>query len=252
MLINLISYTNIGVYNSKLAHKIGIERSAYVSEIVALFEDAFSHKKTDENGYFKVDRYYIEERTALQKSEQLEIDKSLKSIKLIDFDSKSKDKIKIDFGLLEKLIVEDNAENNATIQSMLHNAKNIKKTTTEQDKREAIKVALKRNINVSNAELYDAYCEWIECVYQKDGWMTSSAVKEAQRLIDEYTNKDLDIALAIIRIASTGGMRDMSWAIRDYEKNNVYKRMVMTKKSYTKSEEVKDRSREVKFTDEEY
>ena len=100
MLINLISYTNIGVYNSKLAHKIGIERSAYVSEIVALFEDAFSHKKTDENGYFKVDRYYIEERTALQKSEQLEIDKSLKSIKLIDIDSKSKDKIKIDFGLI--------------------------------------------------------------------------------------------------------------------------------------------------------
>ena len=80
---------------------------------------------------------------------------------------------------------------------------------------------MKSNIETSNTELRQAYENWIEAVCAKNGWMTKVHVIEAQKTIDNYNKeKDLDLALEIIKIATMGGYRDMNWAINDFIKSH--------------------------------
>ena len=75
------------------------------------------------------------------------------------------------------------------------------------------------NITTTNEELREAYSEWIDTVYTKQGWMSKKSVVLAQQMIDNFSNHNLDIALKIIDIATVNGYRDMEWAITNYKKN---------------------------------
>lgn len=85
-------------------------------------------------------------------------------------------------------------------------------------KKESVARNLKSNIVTSNEELREAYSGWIDSVIARQGWMSKEAVIEGQRLIDEFTARDLDIALEVLKVASIGGYRDMNWAINDYKR----------------------------------
>ena len=88
-------------------------------------------------------------------------------------------------------------------------------------KQEAILKALRSNIDTTNTELKQAYEDWIDAVCAKNGWMTKSHVIEAQNVLNNYNKeKDLDLSLAIIKIATLGGYREMSWAIDTFEKKH--------------------------------
>ena len=51
--------------------------------------------------------------------------------------------------------------------------------------------------------------------------MTKIHVIEGEKTLNNYNKeKDLDVALEILKIATLGGYRDIEWAIRDYEKKN--------------------------------
>ena len=86
-------------------------------------------------------------------------------------------------------------------------------------KQEIVVKALKANIETTNPELKQAYEDWIDAVCAKQGWMTKVHVLEGQKSMDNYNKeKDLDVALEILKIATLGGYRDMEWAIKVYEK----------------------------------
>ncbi|MGN1153244.1 MAG: hypothetical protein ACI4S3_04380 [Candidatus Gastranaerophilaceae bacterium] len=99
-------------------------------------------------------------------------------------------------------------------------SKIIKKKPSKRTKEEAMMDNLKANIVTTNEELRNAYCNWIEGVYAKEGWMTKQAVISGQRTLDAYnTTRDLDVALKIIEIAAVNGYRDISWAINTYNRD---------------------------------
>ena len=65
-------------------------------------------------------------------------------------------------------------------------------------------------------ELIEAYSDWIDAVYAKQGWMSKKAVTLGQSVVDNFSKRDLDVALAVISIAAMHGYVDMQWAINKY------------------------------------
>lgn len=242
MLLDLLSTDMSVSYNVKLAHRIGLHTSIYVTELINIYRKATQKGKIVDEKYFRVDRDYVELRTTLTKEEQRELDQALKSISVVKISSKNRDTIGIDIEELSKLVLDDDANKiEGTVKTQLK-----KKAPTKKD---AIIAQLKSYVSASNEELRDAYYEWIEEAYARNGWMSAASIREAQRAIDNYSGKDLDIALDILHIASTNGYKDIMWAIERYEKNGMYKKITSQVNSAT---EMKTPKATLTFTDEVY
>lgn len=208
MLIDLLSMANYNSYNVNLANIIGLHEAIYISELININEKAIKKNKISDEGYFTVDRKYITSRTTLDKKEQLEIDKTLNNLKIIHI-ADNVNVISIDLQVLTGIIMSADEKLTKDISSIV----NKKQKRTKQ---QVICDELKKNIVTTNSELIDAYSNWIDSVIAKDGWMSKQAVISAQQLIDANSNRNLDVALKIISIASINGYRDMQWAVNKY------------------------------------
>lgn len=215
MLIDLLSMDNYVSYNIKIAEIFGLHASIYLSELMNINDKAIRKSKITGESYFTVDRNYIEKRTTLTKSEQLKIDESFKQIGLLKIDNQDQNTMTLDITVLTSIM----AGGKQVVEELKSLTNKISKTKKTKD--EAIKDNLKNLIITDNPELHQAYCDWIDAVYAKQGWMSARSVKVAQKDIDDVSGRNLDIALKIIDIAAIRGYREMEWAIncykRDYE-----------------------------------
>ena len=216
MVLDLLSTDMYVSYNLKLAHRIGLHAAIYLGELLNINKKAVQKEKLNEKGMFKLDRMYIEQRTTFSKQEQKELDSALEELLIVNIDSSNKDFLSINVDAITGILLDDNSK---LVDKVIQPVK--KKRLT---KKEAITAQLKENIVTQNEELRAAYEEWIDAVIARQGWMSSASVKEGQTLIDNYTQRDLDVALAIIHIAAINGLRDLSWAINNYEKEYKNKR----------------------------
>lgn len=207
MLFNLLSTDMYVSYNTELASVIGLHPAIYISELININRKAIQKDKLAD-GFFKVDRKYISQRTTFSEKEQRELDSTLKDLNIISIGN-NKDFLKVDMDSLTGLILEKNKKIVDTITKSV-----IRKKSTKQ---EQIVENLKSNILTTNSELFNAYNDWIDSVIARQGWMSKRSIINGQQIIDEYTNRDLDLALKIIDIASINGWRDMSWAINEFE-----------------------------------
>lgn len=213
MILDLLSTDMYVSFNLKLAHRIGLHASIYLNELLNINKKATQKNKLDENGFFKLDRVYIEQRTTLQKQEQKELDKMLEELTVINIGT-NKDYLKINTDAITGLLLDDNSE---LVEKFIQPIK-----TKRLTKKESITQTLKSHIKTDNEELVVAYCDWIDAVMARQGWMSVAAIEEGERLIDTYSNRDLDVALQILKIAATNGWRDVSWAINNYERNRLH------------------------------
>lgn len=53
--------------------------------------------------------------------------------------------------------------------------------------------------------------------------MTDAAIISAQKTLDDFTKRDLDLALEILNIAAINGWKDIQWAINKYNDMKVNK-----------------------------
>lgn len=210
MLIDLLSMSNYVSYNIKLAELLGLHSAIYISEIMNINDKAIRKNKVDSN-YFKLEREYIKSRTTLEEKEQLSIEDNLIKLGILER-GKDNNELSLNITTLTTLMM-------SADETLIDNVKKlskVKKPSTRTSKKEQIKNNLKVAILTTNAELKSAYESWIDAVYEKDGWMTKEAVTHAQEVIDTASNRDLDIALEILKIASVNAYRDMSWAVNAY------------------------------------
>lgn len=79
---------------------------------------------------------------------------------------------------------------------------------------------LKKKINVDDPIIQDYLCQWIDAVYvNPKGFLSPKSVEIAQEELFAYA-KTQEIQIALLKIAIKGGLRDLSWAIEQYEKQN--------------------------------
>ena len=224
MLIDLINTSNYVSYNIKLAQLLGLKEAIYLSELLNINDKAIRKNKIN-NNYFDIDRKYIETRTTLNVSEQDKIEKTLIKLKII---KKQEDSITIDLNVIIALLTTENTE---TIIKP-------KPRTQAQSKLVGQANALKKYLKCTNVELFNAFSTWIETILEKQGWMSKASVEEGEKLVDEISNHDLDIALGIVNIASINGYRDMTWAVKKWQDNYKisYNKPIQNKKGKEKVE----------------
>lgn len=212
MLLELLSQSNYISVNIKLAKIFGIEGAVYISEILNINEKAVRKNKT-ENDYFTLDRNYFEERTTFDKKKQLEIENKLIKMNILKRDPKLVDNIFVNTQSLTEIFGETDKK---VLTALKKESNEIDKKIDK--KKEAIYARLCDSINTDNKELSDAYKGWILALLENGKPVSSPGIITTQKKIDEYTNRDLDMALDILSVATRRCYIDIGWAFNAYEK----------------------------------
>jgi hypothetical protein len=223
MLIELISPSNYVSYNIKLAELLGLHSAIYVSELMNINDKAIRKDKVNESR-FSLDREYIRRRTTISVEEQLELDKNLIKLGIVEKSTDDDNCITFNISVLTTLMM--STDDDDLISSVKKLVKLKEKPRNKQTKAEAIRQNLKSNIMTTNVELLTAYSEWIDAVFAKDRWMSKTAVLVGQQVVDDFANRDLDVALNLISIATLHGYRDMNWAVSKYKEQYRFRREV--------------------------
>lgn len=217
MLIKALSFNNYNQFNIPLAHAIGLDAAIYCNEVIKIKEKAILKNKLTEEGYIKLDRKYIFRQTTLKIENQLNIDKNLSKIKLIEINENDSDCIKIDEDGLIAIINADES----TLVNVLSKLKTKTIIEVRETKKQAIIRNLKESIVCSNDELLEALKGWVEAIYSSpSGFLSKKAIRAFQDDLNLYTQGDLDLALAIVKIATIQGYKLCQYAINVYEKNS--------------------------------
>lgn len=216
MLCDFLSMDNYVSFNSQLASIIGLHSAIYVSELINITRKATLKNKLTDNKYITVDREYITNRTTITLDEQYEIDKKLNKVGLVDL-SDNPDIISIDLSTLVNLAT----SNDEDLIGKVNKLTKIKSTSgSKMTQRQHMFESLKAGIHHDNAELEQAYKDWVDgvCANPK-GFLSKKAISVFQAAVDQYSERNLDVALKIIEIATINGYRDATWAINVFEKD---------------------------------
>lgn len=227
MLIDLLCTDNYVSYNVKLAHLLGLNTSIYLTELLNINTKAIvKQKMTDE--FFTVDRKYITLRTTMNISEQKEIENQLLELGILKKSEIKDNVLSLDITRITSMLM-------STDEKLLEKIKKISiksKNTGEGKitKRQAQANNLKQYIKCENEELKQAYLDWIDGVYANPkGFLSKKSIEIFQNCIDEFSQRNLDVALQVISIATVNGYRDATWAINTYKKEyNVSYRIPLT------------------------
>lgn len=211
MLIELLSSSNYVNFNIKVAQILGLKAAIYLSQIMDINEKAIRKNKLDQN-FFTIDRKYVESRTTLTKDEQVSIEKDLLNIGILEKHTEKRNAICLNLSTLTSIMMTPD-------EDLIKDISSLSKSKKKRTKNEVIEENLKDNILTTNLELREAYEEWIESVIAKKGMMTKAAVIHAQPTLDKFCNRNLDVALKVLEIASIHGYEDINWAINSYNKD---------------------------------
>lgn len=211
MLVNLIA-PSIS-YNIKLATVVGVENAVYITALSDLYYKEVKNQNVEADGYFKINRDYITSITGINAKDQQVLDKKLESLEILKYNNPC-DKLILNIQTIIDIISEDDKVEINKIKK----ATRGRPPSNTETKKQAVINALKQGLNVTNSELLEAYKGWIDGVYSNPkGFLSKRSIEIFQNQLNEYTKGDLDLALAILEIATVNGHRDVTWAINMYE-----------------------------------
>jgi hypothetical protein len=220
-MLELLTSDNYISFNIKAAHILGLTGAIYCSELINIYNKATKKSKLTEDGFFKIDRKYIADRTTIPIEDQLVIDLNWIKLSLMEKKSDNPDVIKIDFQLLISILADKDIELLDDVKKKLaiKSPRGVKET-----KRQAICNNLKNGIVCSNYELLTALRDWVDAIFSNPtGYLSKKSIEIFQQTLNNYTKGDLDLALSIVKIAISNGYKDCSWAISIYEKSEQIK-----------------------------
>lgn len=217
-----LAYCNYESYNVKLANLFGLNMAIYINLLMNIDSKAYDKDKLTE-GFFILNRDYVTARTTISEKEQLLLDDKLIDLSIIE--KQENNIIKFNFDTVATILMSENESLTKDIKSICK-----KKSSTKRSKdidRDIRLDELKSKVYTKCDELKLALYEWIETVYDKDGWMSIKAIIQAQKLIDNAVmepdgRKNLDKALEIVSIATINGYRDMQWAVNKLPNKTSY------------------------------
>lgn len=221
--------SNYGHYNVKLAQVIGLDASVYLCELMNITEKATRKNKVNGN-YFILDRAYIQKRTTISESRQAELDDLLIRLGIIEKSNGSDNEIFVNISIIIDLMTSPD-------EALMKEVKIQKSKSVKMTKKQSIINSLKSNIVTDNVDLVHAYSEWIDAIYEKDGYMHKTTVVAAQNVIDTFSQRNLDVALKVLEIAVVNGYRDMNYAVTNYKRNYAEHYRMVTSPIATKKEE---------------
>lgn len=202
-------------FNVKTAHLLGLNTAVYWAVLCDISVQVVKKQTYDADGYFKLDREYVEAQTALSTKEQYNCDTQLSKVGLLQVHPEDPDKLGLYVKNWVALITEDDP---TTLQAVLVQSKKTGRTTKEG------KIAgYKRNIKRAIVTEYPQELAALEAmtdtlVDAEKGFCSPTQMKQFQETLNRAFPSDLQARLKCIEIATARTYRDASWAINAFRK----------------------------------
>jgi hypothetical protein len=201
--------------NKRLVKIAGFEVAAYWAELQSVLKQVVKKQTMDEQGFFTLDRDYIERETTLSVAKQLKCEEKLIGMGVIVKSEPNKLAISV-ANMVEVITDED--------------TKKLKKTSAVKQDAKAAKIAgmkstMKKAILETDLEVRAAYERWVDGMIDAANCRFTKAVVELfEKTVTEYTT-DKATRLKIIEIATASSYRDATWAINKLG-NNSFRRTI--------------------------
>lgn len=212
--LDIAAANSYGRYNIKFAGIVGLNSAVYWSCLMNIAERVMEKGTYDAQGFFSVNRAYVEKQTTLTKDQQLECDETLKKIGIVESDPKNSSRLRCGINKFIAMIVEDDIK---TISEISKVAKSATKAGKAEGKKIGIIHRLQASLVETDVDLLQAYKDWIEACYEK-GLTSVPQVKVFVESVEKYSDEK-DVKLDVIKTATSLAYREAAWAIQMYEKN---------------------------------
>lgn len=200
--------------NKRLVKIAGFEVAAYWAELQSVLKQVVKKQTMDEQGFFLLDRSYVERETTLTISKQLKCEEKLIELGALLRDAENPNRIAIGVNAMVAVITGEDTTK-------------LKKSGRSSADEKAAKIAgmkatMKKAIVETDPEIHAAYERWVDGMIDAANCrFTKAVVQLFEKTITEYTdNKTL--RLKIIEIATINSYKDATWAINKLD--NPFKR----------------------------
>lgn len=219
MVLNLQTYS----YSVDIAKIFGVCTSVFLKCIEDEFLYQERNKLLNANNTIALSRAEIYARTALDDDKQVDVELSLKECGVLSVkplqNVPNKNYYIINYSQLQAIVSASNPAD--VIGEAKASQFTFKKRVEPMSKRQTHIINLKKKVNVKDPILQNYFIDWIDSVYDNPkGFLSPKGVEIAQNELLTYAGTDQEKQINIMKIAIKGGMRDLSWAIADYEKSN--------------------------------
>ena len=191
--------------NKRLVKVAGFEVAAYWAELQSVLKQVVKKQTMDEQGFFLLDRSYVERETTLTVSKQLKCEEKLIELGALLRDAENPNRIAIGVNAMVAVITGEDTTK-------------LKKSGRSSADEKAAKIAgmkatMKKAIVETDPEIRAAYERWVDGMIDAANCrFTKAVVQLFEKTIAEYTdNKTL--RLKIIEIATINSYKDATWAI---------------------------------------
>ena len=191
--------------NKRLVKIAGFEVAAYWAELQSILKQVVKKQTMDEQGFFTLDRDFMERETTLTITKQLKCDEALLKLGVLLKDPDDPNRISIAVNGMVAVITDEDTTK-------------LKKTgKTSADAKAAkisgIKANMKKALVETDYNTRLAYERWIDgMVDAQNCKFTKAVVQLFEQTVTAYT-QDRDTRIKIIEIATTNSYKDATWAI---------------------------------------
>lgn len=206
--------------NKRLVKIAGFDVAAYWAELQSILKQVVKKQTADEQGFFTLDRDYVERETTLTTAKQLKAEEKLISLGAIIKDPTNPNRLAIGVNSMVEIITNEDTSK-------------LKKSKSSADVKAAkvagIKATMKRALFTTDRELREAYERWVDgMVDAQNCKFTKAVVQLFEKTVSQYTT-DKTTQLKIIEIATINSYKDATWAINKITNPAGFRTTIATK-----------------------
>lgn len=193
-----------------------IESTVYYSEISTIKDKAIEKNKINKDGFIKLDRKYIQNKTTINIEKQLQFDKAFESINLINIDEKDVSMIKLNEGVIYQLLESDDK-----IKEEVSLQLNPKKYMGKENRKSSLIEHIKSNIVCDDQEILFELKRYVDSAAgldPKKGEISLGGFQIFQEELTKYANGDKNLLIGLIRTGAEAKSLDSKWTIIKYLK----------------------------------
>lgn len=226
--IDVLSPNSYISVNKKLIKVLGLKAAAYTSEVLCIMTHVQKKSTLSADGYFKIDRKYVEDQIGLNLSDQYICDATLEKLLLLREDPMNPDRISVNAAEICAIITESNPE---SLQELAKKAKVTtvesaaikrgvvakKKVVSEEEKSKKLKGLREQFKKVCTSivppELFESYWTWVDAIYdipsnsKGKNFLTKVFIVNFYKAVCQYTS-DIETHKKIMETACLVGYPD--------------------------------------------
>lgn len=210
--VDILSPDAYGRFNRKLAQLTSLTVAVYWSEVLDISTKVLKKGKFDSEGFFKLDRKYIETRATICPEEQMASDTVLMNLGILEVSESDPCLIRVKLETAISILADDTFKIDKSAKKKV----GVSKIQAAANKKAGIIYTMKGCISETDPDIRTKYEAWVESVYAGKYFLTKALIQAFESQVNAYTT-DKAVKLALLEEAVLTGYREFEWVRKRYE-----------------------------------